>query len=107
MVGDVGFVTFVGDITSEVEPRDTIGCTDELWVGNRAEGFADVRCIGYITVSSAHDGADTVCISGKTVICFSGLGSPGRYMLAVRSKKNTYKGIGFLDRQVAVAARKS
>lgn len=57
LVAEVGFVAFVADVADEVGPGDAVGAFDEPGVGDGAEGFADVGCVGYVSVGAEEDGA--------------------------------------------------
>lgn len=57
LVAQVGFVAFVADVTEEVGPGDAVGAADQPWVGDGAEGFADVGGVGYVAVGAEEDGA--------------------------------------------------
>ena len=58
LIADVGFVAFVGDVADEVGPGDGVGGSDEAWVGDGAEGFADVGGVGNVAVGAEEDGAE-------------------------------------------------
>lgn len=40
----------MADVAEEVGPGDGVGGADEDWVGDWAEGFAYVGCVGYVAV---------------------------------------------------------
>lgn len=59
LVAEVGFVAFVADVADEVGPGDAVGGADEPWVGDGAEGFADVGGVGNVAVGTQEDSAGT------------------------------------------------
>lgn len=66
LVADVGFVAFVGDVADEVEPGDGVGACDEVGVGDGAEGFTYIGCVGYVAVGGEEDCADAGGVAGRT-----------------------------------------
>ena len=58
LVAKVGFVAFVGDVTDEVGPADTVRAANEPWVSNGAEGFANVGGVSDVAVGAEEDGAE-------------------------------------------------
>jgi hypothetical protein len=42
LVCTVGFVSLMGYVADQVGPRDAVGSADEVWMGNRPEGFPNI-----------------------------------------------------------------
>ena len=62
LIAEIGFVSFVGDVTNEVCPGDAVGGSDEPRVGYGAERFADVGGVGDVAVGAQEDGTESGCI---------------------------------------------
>lgn len=62
LVAHIRLVAFVGDIASQVQPRDTICALDKIWVGDWSKGLADIRGVGDIAMGREHDGANASCV---------------------------------------------
>ena len=57
LVAQVGFVSLMPDISDQVCPTDAVGGLYEPWVGDWAEGFADVGGVGDVAVGAEEDGS--------------------------------------------------
>ena len=52
LIAEIGFVSFVGDVTDKVGPGDAIGGSNEPRVGYRAERFADIGGVGNVALGA-------------------------------------------------------
>lgn len=50
LVAQIRLIAFMADVSDKVGPRDTICGSDEPWVGDRPERFANIRGVCYISV---------------------------------------------------------
>lgn len=60
----VGFVAFVKNIAENIGPGDRVGASDEMWMCDRSEGFANVGGICDVAMGGEEDGSGSICICG-------------------------------------------
>ncbi len=64
----------MGDVTCYVGPGDAVGGFDEFGVGDGAEGFPYVGCVGDVALGGEEGGADAGCVGSVADVAFCCLG---------------------------------
>lgn len=72
LIPKISLVSFVAYIPNKICPRYAVCSSDKPWVGDRAEGLSDIRCIRNVAMSTEKYGSQTAGIGSITKVGVGG-----------------------------------
>lgn len=87
LVAAIGLVAFVGHITNQVGPGDSVGSTDKLWMCYGPKAFTNIRGVGHIALSGKKGRPDARGICGIPNGAVCGFWSSARSSVRVSERQ--------------------